>query len=284
MTATTKGSLTCVGVGMMLGAHICPISRSHIENADIVFSAMSDGFVEKWLEQLNPNVHSLQSLYGKDKSRHKTYKEMVQTIVTAVQQNKKVVAAFYGHPGVFVKPAHQAIEQTRALGFDATMVPGISAEACLYADLGMDPGKQGCQHYETSQFMLYQRRIDPSAMLVLWQIGLAGDLSMGIGTTGVAERRLLLELLAEDYSLEHNCWLYEAATMPLMQPRMEQLPLKALLQAEINQHTTLVIPPEKSLVPNIQMRQRLKILQQQATNISKQDNNVIPFNKREKIQ
>ncbi|KFZ36946.1 uroporphyrin-III methyltransferase [Shewanella mangrovi] len=278
----TTGSLTCVGVGMMLGAHICPISRSHIEHADIVFSAMSDGFVEKWLEQLNPNVHSLQPLYGKDKPRHQTYKEMVQTIVEAVKQNKKVVAAFYGHPGVFVKPAHQAIEQVKALGVDASMVPGISAEACLYADLGMDPGKQGCQHYEASQFMLYQRRIDTSAMLVLWQIGVAGDLSMGISTTGVAERRLLLELLAEDYSLEHDCWLYEAATMPLMQPRMEQLPLKGILQAEFHQHTTLVIPPEKSLVPNTHMRQRLKFLQQQATNISKQDNNVIPFNQRGK--
>ncbi len=30
-----QGSITCVGVGMMLGAHLSPVSLSHIEQADI---------------------------------------------------------------------------------------------------------------------------------------------------------------------------------------------------------------------------------------------------------
>ena len=44
-----SGSLVCVGTGMTLGAHISPISRSYIENAEVVFSAMSHGIVEKWI-------------------------------------------------------------------------------------------------------------------------------------------------------------------------------------------------------------------------------------------
>ena len=64
------------------------------------------------------------------------------------------------------------------------MEPGISAEDCLYADLGIDPGSVGCQHYEASQFMFYRRRIDPSAYLVLWQVGIAGDRSLRRFATG----------------------------------------------------------------------------------------------------
>src|SRR3546814_12469546 len=77
------------------------------------------------------------------------------------------------------------------------MEAGVSAEDCLYADLGIDPGEVGCQHYEASQFMFYRRRIDPSAYLVLWQVGVAGDRSVRRFSPGPAHRRLLVERLAE---------------------------------------------------------------------------------------
>src|SRR3546814_21038374 len=76
------------------------------------------------------------------------------------------------------------------------MEAGVSAEDCLYADLGIDPGEVGCQHYEASQFMFYHRRIDPSAYLVLWQVGVAGDRSVRRFSTGPAPRRLLVDRLA----------------------------------------------------------------------------------------
>ena len=36
-----QGSLVCVGVGMTLGSHLTPLSRSYIESADVVFAAPS---------------------------------------------------------------------------------------------------------------------------------------------------------------------------------------------------------------------------------------------------
>ena len=39
------GSLACVGVGMTLGAHIGPRARAHIEQADVVFVAVSHPLV-----------------------------------------------------------------------------------------------------------------------------------------------------------------------------------------------------------------------------------------------
>ena len=156
---------------------------------------------------------------------------------------KKVVGAFYGHPGVFAWVPHNAIKQARELGFTAHMEPGISAEDCLYADLGIDPGTYGCQHYETSQFMFYKRTIDTAALLVLWQVGVAGDRSLAKFTTDSEYRKILVKLLAQYYPLDHEVILYEAATLPIQPTRIEYLPISALPDAMMDLKTTLVIPP-----------------------------------------
>ncbi|MCG9697715.1 SAM-dependent methyltransferase [Shewanella sp. Isolate11] len=255
------GSLACVGIGMTLGAHISPLARSYIEQADIVFSGVSNGIVELWLREMHNDVRSLQIYYSEGKSRHITYREMVEAILTEVRQGKKVVGAFYGHPGVFAHAPHKSIELAQAEGFEAVMVPGISAEDCLIADLGIDPGQFGCQQFETSQFMFYQRRFDPSCYLILWQIGLAGDKTMTRFSTGKAHRQLLIELLAETYPLNHQVILYEAAVLPIDKVRKQKLKLSELADAEIFMHTTLVIPPSEKMQPNQLLLEKLAKLE-----------------------
>ena len=120
-------------------------------------------------------------------------------MLAEVRAGKRVCGAFYGHPGVFAGVPHEAIEQARREGYDAHMEPGVSAEDCLYADLGIDPGRYGCQHFEASQLMLYRRRIDPSAYLVLWQVGVAGDRSLMRFATGAEYRQVLVDVLTRDY-------------------------------------------------------------------------------------
>ena len=80
-----SGSLVCVGTGMTLGAHISPISKSHIEQADVVFSLMANGFAERWLEEMNNDVRSLQRYYEEGKNRNITYNEMVEAILEEVR-------------------------------------------------------------------------------------------------------------------------------------------------------------------------------------------------------
>ncbi len=163
-----RGSLACVGMGMTLGSHLTPLARNNIEQADVVFAALSDGVVELWLQRMHPDVRSLQPYYAEGKSRMKTYRQWVDLMMTEVRAGKKVCGVFYGHPGIFAWSPHKAIEVARAEGFPAYMEPGISAEDCLYADLGIDPGRFGCQHFEASQLLFYERRIDPAGYLVLW--------------------------------------------------------------------------------------------------------------------
>lgn len=262
--AKSPGRLACVGLGMMLGAHIGPRARSHIEQANVVFAAMSDPVVELWLQQMNPDVRSLQAFYGDGKPRHETYRQMVEAMLTEVRAGKHVCGAFYGHPGIFAKAPHDAIAQARAEGFPAHMEPGVSAEDCLYADLGIDPGRVGCQHYEASQLLFYRRRIDPGAYLVLWQVGWVGDRTYRRFATGPAHRRLLVERLLEDYAADHEVIAYEAATLPIARPRMERIRLGDLADVPLHMHTTLVVPPGEKLQPDTAMLARIEALENSA--------------------
>ena len=245
-----SGNLACVGTGMTLGAHISPIAKSHIEQADVVFSLMANGFAEQWLVDMNNNVHSLQPYYQEGKNRNITYNEMVEAILSEVRAGKKVVAAFYGHPGVFACVAHRAIKKAEKENLSASMEPGISAEDCLYADLRIDPGKTGCSHYETSQFMFYKRNVDPAGYLILWQVALAGDKSLAKFSTGKAYRKVLVDLLLKHYPSDHQVILYQAKGIAIDSMRAEKIALSTLVDAELFMHTTLVIPPSEKMKPN----------------------------------
>lgn len=243
---------------MMLGAHLTPRARALIEGADRVHAALSDPIVELWLQDMRPDAISLQPHYAEGKSRVETYDGMVNALLHDVRAGLHVCGVFYGHPGVFAQAPHAAIARARQEGFEARMEPGISAEDCLYADLGIDPGTFGCQHYEASQFMFFKRRFTPSAYLVLWQIGIAGDRSLARFATGAAHRSLLLDLLAEDYPLDHAVIVYEAATLPIGEPRIETVLLRHLAGIELHLHTTLVIPPAVPMQADETMLERIR--------------------------
>jgi precorrin-6B methylase 1 len=257
-----KGSYCAVGLGMMLGAHVSPRARSEIEQADVVFGLVSDAIVELWLQDMRPDMRSLQPFYADGKRRTDSYREMIDAMMAEVRSGHRVCGVFYGHPGVFAQVPHHAVAAARAEDYDAEMHPGISAEDCLYADLGIDPGTFGCQHFEASQFMFYRRRIDPSAYLVLWQIGLAGDRSVSRFSTDAPYRRLLVELLEQEgYPSDHEVIVYEAATLPISTPRMERMALSALITTQLFMQSTLVVPPCRPMQRNEALLRRLEALE-----------------------
>ncbi len=231
---------------MRLAGQLTPLARSYIENSDVVFGVVSNGFARKFLQEISKDYVCLLSYYGdcdvEGKNRHDTYRRMTDTILSAVRTGKMVCAAFYGHPGVFACVSHLAIADARAENFIAEMLPGISAEDCLIADLGIDPGRTGMQSMEATQFMVYERRIDPTSLLVLWQPFLAGELTLKRFDTTATRVQILVEKLARDYPLDHEVILYEAATNPLEKTRMDKMFLRDLPAAALSGATTLVIP------------------------------------------
>lgn len=236
---------------MRMGGQLTPLARSYIETADVVVAAVPNRFARKWLQDIAKQYICLLDYYAdcdiEGKDRLDTYKRMSATILDEVRSGKTVCAAFYGHPGIFACISHMAIAAARAEGFSAEMLPGISAEDCLVADLGLDPGRTGMQSMEATQFMMFERKIDPTALLILWQPYIAGDLSRKRFDTTSARLQVLVDKLARDYPLDHTVILYEAATNPLEATRMDKLRLRDLPSAVLNGVTTLVIPAAHAL-------------------------------------
>lgn len=254
MTRLKPGKLICVGTGMRMAGQVTPLARSHIETADVVVSAVPNIFTRNWIQGIAKEFICVLGYYTdcdvEGKNRRDTYRRMADTILENVRAGKTVCAAFYGHPGIFACISHMAIKDARAEGYIAEMLPGISAEDCLVADLGIDPGRTGMQSMETTQFMIYERRIDPTAMFILWQPALAGELSLKRFDTTAARLQVLVDKLARDYPLDHEVILYEAATSPLEKTRADKLRLRDLPSASLQQITTLVIPAAFPLRPD----------------------------------
>lgn len=237
----TGGALVVVGTGIKLASQCTPEAERAIKSADIVFAA-ADPIVIHWLQSLNGAIESLHSFYQEGRSRADTYELMTDAILSAVRDGKQTCAAFYGHPGVFVRPAHLAIARARLEGYEAVMLPGVSAEDCLCADLGVDPGF-GLQSYEAHDFFVHGRKIDPSAGLVLWQLAVFGDSTFARLRADPKHLALLAEALMEIYPFDHEVVVYEAATLPVGAARIQRLPICDLAEALVTQQSTLYLPP-----------------------------------------
>jgi hypothetical protein len=219
---------------------------SEIEIADAVF-CMADPYAFDWVSRFRPDTVGLHEFYGENKDRRHTYREMEAAIMAEVRAGKRVCAVFYGHPGIFADVPHGAMRKARAEGHEARMEPGISAEACLYADLGIDPGRRGVQSFEATQFLVYQREIDPCALLILWQVALCGDLSCTRFDTTPEHLQILVDKLCQWHTPETEVILYEAAQIAVEPVRAERMPLGHIPWARYKEYTTLVIPPAREL-------------------------------------
>jgi len=245
-SAGPAAELTVVGTGFLVAGQVTPEARSAMEGADKLFYLVSDPATRFWVEGLNPTAESLYDAYGEGRRRDESYREMVERILAPLAAGLSVCVALYGHPGVFVHPSHEAVRRARQAGFPARMLPAISAEDCLYADLLVDPARDGCQSFEASDFLLRNRRFDPSSALVLWQVGAIGVLTFHQRAVW-GERaglELLGEVLSRHYPATHEIVLYTAATLPVCEPGIHRLPLARLPEMEISVVATLFVPPK----------------------------------------
>lgn len=140
INTNSKGTLVVVGTGIQAARHTTQEALSYIKNADKVLYLVADPGSEVWIQMKNKTAESLRDCYKDGEPRINAYLSMVNRILKYVKDGLRVCVAFYGHAGIFVLPSHEGIKQARELGFTAYMLPGISAEDCLFADLGIDPG------------------------------------------------------------------------------------------------------------------------------------------------
>jgi uncharacterized protein YabN with tetrapyrrole methylase and pyrophosphatase domain len=239
------GSLTIVGTGIRVASQLTIEALDHIKRAERMFYLAGERASARWLQHLNPASETLADAYAEGRPRDVTYRQMTERILRPVRQGRRVVAAFYGHPGVGVDPAHAALRQARAEGYLAQMLPGISAEACLVADLGIDPLEDGWQSHEAWTFLTSRPQFDHRSPLLLWQLGLVYQSSVDFsGRPNRRGLRALTSRLQKRYSASHTVVLYEASPFQICEPRMERVPLAQVPIAAVSTATTLYVPPK----------------------------------------
>src|SRR5439155_2742798 len=141
-----------------------------IEQADQVLYLVNDPAMKEWIKKINHCANSLDTLYKQDRLRHRCYQAITDHILETLYKNIHLCVVIYGHPAVFAQPGLDAVIEARKKGYDAKILPGISAEDCLFADLLIDPGTIGCQTFEATDFLIHRRKFDNSSHLILWQI------------------------------------------------------------------------------------------------------------------
>ncbi len=243
MVRKTRGSLTVVGSGICGPAQTTLEAVAFMRRCDRLYFLVADPLVGQWLRELNPTAESLEGFYAEGKDRTKTYDQIARTLVQATTSGLTVCAVFYGHPGCFVQASHLAIRRLRRLGYPAEMKPGISADACLYADLGINPGDIGMQHYEASDFLLRRRKVDPTAGLLLWQVGVLGRSISLAAPADPAKMALLVAKLKKSYPAGHAVVIYYAATFPGDPYSATAVPLSRLATTEIMPAALVYLKP-----------------------------------------
>lgn len=227
-----------------------------IDRADEILYLVADPVAMSWIEKRRPDARPLHPSYVPGAPRNDAYAAMVDEIMERVRTGAEVCVAFYGHPGIFVNPSHAAIRRARSEGFDAKMLPAVSAEDCLFADLGVDPSDSGCQSYEATDLLLRRRPLDPSSALILWQIGVVGNVDYA--PEGDTSRLpILVEYLTQFYPAQHVVTVYEASLYVVCGPSVERVALADLADADVSPMSTLYVPPATRARTDPEMRKRL---------------------------
>lgn len=243
---SNQSSLTVVGCGIKFYSHLTTEAITYIKQSDMVLYLVNDPVLKSWIQTQNKNTESLDFLYESSPFRAEAYQRITSYVLEHLYQKKHVCFALYGHPSVFSKPGLEAVKQAQKKGYLAKILPAISAEACLFADMLIDPGSSGCQSFEATDFLIHQRQFDASSHLILWQIDAVGIIDHGSTNNKKIGILLLLDYLKQYYQPINEIIIYEAAQYPGFEPKIVTTQLQNLADIQLSSLSTLYIPPIKT--------------------------------------
>lgn len=244
-TEPPGGSLTVVGTGIRALRQLTVEALDAMARAEVLLHVIGEPIQEAALQAINPAAETMTNYYADGGDRSATYESMVRRVLSEVVAGRRTVVAFYGHPGVFTFPSHESIRRARAAGYPARMLPAVSAEDCLFADLGIDPG-DGCQSFEATDLLYHDRPFDPGAHLIVWQVGTLGNWTYQSAGYDLRAFPQLISKLLGSYPPWHPATIYEAPFHPAGRPRVLRQPIARLAAAQVTPATTLHIPPAPS--------------------------------------
>jgi hypothetical protein len=258
-----RGELMVIGSGIETAGFALG-DEELLRSADKVFFCVADPATVVWIRERRPDAYDLYVLYDDAKPRYVTYMQMAEAMLHYVRDGLRVVCVFYGHPGIFVLATHRAILIARREGHRATMRPAVCALDCLCADLGVDPCHPGMQTHEATDMLVRQRQPDTSLHVVLWQVGLIGE--MGFRREGYINRNfsLFINYLQRAYGETYPVTHYVASRYPTILPLIETYRLSELhdpvIQSRITGLSTFYLAPRDATAADRETVERLGLL------------------------
>lgn len=240
-----KASLVVVGTGIKFLSHVTVEASANIKQADKILFLVNEPAIKEWILSNHTCAESLEILYAKYPLRKDCYEAIKNYILASLRKIQHVCVVLYGHPTVFAQPGLAAVRLAKAEGFYTKILPGISAEDCLFADLLINPGSSGCCSFEATDFLLHQRRFDPRGHLILWQVDVIGVLTNPLCHHNKKGAQLLVKYLCNYYQSNHQVFLYEAAQYPGIEASIQSMSLSDLPEATFSKISTLYVPPIK---------------------------------------
>jgi uncharacterized protein YabN with tetrapyrrole methylase and pyrophosphatase domain len=194
-----------------------------------------------------PEMESLLHLYGPDKRRVQTYREMTDTVLAAAASEPPVAFATYGSAMVGTLVAHFILEEAPKRGLRVHVTNAVSCFDGMWADLNIEPFF-GFEVWEAN--VLIKRGIEPNlrANLVIpqapvFEIAEGPDvekMTMQLSTTISTLRDYLLRFYPPDHTVHFVTT--GAGAGPLRGPDIETLRLAELDHPGRHQGSTLFVP------------------------------------------
>ncbi|HAT1815655.1 SAM-dependent methyltransferase [Legionella pneumophila serogroup 1] len=233
--------LIVVGSGIKSISHLTEETKRVIQEADKVLYLVNEDILKQWIQREAKNSESLDSIYFSSDKRIEAYQALTNHIIEEYLKVSTLCVVFYGHPSIFADSALNAVREIKKNSGEAIILPAVSAQDCLFSDLEIDPGDQGCFSIEATELVLFERNIDIYGHLILWQVANFGRID-GEQTNTLS---ILKDYLYGYYPADYSICLYEAPSLPTYRPRIDWIQLCKLDQAVISSITSVYIPPIK---------------------------------------
>jgi hypothetical protein len=132
--------------------HVTTEAQRWIEQADVVLCVDLDPVAERWTRKLNEHVESRDGRGDTDADA------ISQQTLEHVRARRSVAAVYDGYGALSGHSYGELIRQMRAEGYRAVVLPSISPADTLFADLVVDPWRDGVQLFDCTDFIRRGRR------------------------------------------------------------------------------------------------------------------------------
>ena len=254
-------SLIIAGFGVKFLSHLTKETEVVLKKSDKVLYLSNDNLSPKWIQDINKNTESLESIYFSESQRSDAYNAIKEKILIELLTYKNVTFIIYGHPNFLVQITSTVADAAKKNGYPVYVLPGISSLDCLMADLCINPGDGGMQILEATELLIYKKFIDISAHVVILQAAAIGQQGHGRNKKIMALGLELLSIyLCNFYDSSHKIVFYEASQSPRSLQKTISTPLSHIENIELSPKTTIYIPPMKIKSVDSDMAKKIKLI------------------------